>query len=102
MFNLNDDFDLKLGEDLDLDMRMDGSPLNSKKLKKGMKISLPGRIRKAKITSVIQGSPNGFPDRLNAALGNARFVLKRIDRALFNVFEKKRGGVEVKIGQKRF
>ena len=102
MFKLNDDFDLKLGNDLDFDMRIDGSPVSSKKFKRGMKISLPGKLRKARITKVIQGSQNGLPDRLNATLGNARFVLKRVDRALFNVFEKRRGGVEVKIGQKRF
>jgi hypothetical protein len=102
MFKLNDDFDLKLGNDLDLDMRMEGSPLTSKKIKRGMKISLPGKLRKATVTRVVQGSRNGFPDRLDAAIGKAKFLLKRVDRALFNVFEKRRGGVEVKIGQKRF
>ena len=102
MFGLKENFDLKLGDDLDLDMRIDGSPVSSKKIKKGKRIRLPGKMRKAKITRVIQGTKNGFPDRLDAALGKSKFVLRRVDRALFNVFEKRRGGVEVRIGQKRF
>lgn len=96
-----DNFDLQMGDGLDLDMRMDKKSVRAPKLKKGQRISLPGRMRKAKITRVLQGSPNGFPDKLNAKLGKASFVLRRVDRALFDVFEKRRG-VEVKIGKKRF
>jgi hypothetical protein len=96
-----DNFDLELGNGLDLDMRMDQRSVRSPKIKKGQRISLPGRMRKAKITRVLQGTPSGFPDRLDASLGKASFVLRRVDGALFDVFEKRRG-VEVKIGKKRF
>lgn len=98
----NDLDDFSLGNGLDLDMRLPGTPVNKAKIRKGKKISLPGKLRKAKITSVRQGTRNGLPDRIDAAIGKSKFALKRVDRALFNVFEKRRGGIEVKIGKKRF
>lgn len=109
MFNLDkldnlgdlDNFDLELGNGLDVDMSMPGKSVRSAKLKKGKRISLPGKMRRAKITRVLQGTPRGLPDRLDAKIGKSSYVLRRVDRALFDVFEKRRG-VEVKIGKKRF
>jgi len=91
--------DTRLDKDMDLDLSFDDTPKNQT-VKTGAKIRIPGRIRKATVTRVVQGSPNGFPDRLDASLQKASFVLKRVDRRLFNVFEKNRG-VEEYIGKVR-